>query len=371
MKGLLIAVVVLAVIGVGFVVLSTPTPTIVVAPEAIFEIGSIEVTNTMFTSWWVVVLLVLGALIAGRSMSLVPGGISGAVEAVIGGFYEMIEGIVGEDNARRFFPLVCTIFLYILASNYFGLLPMNFAIGKTEPAHGTTQAVFEQSSFAGLDFAYIPIGPDEVSDVVEHHEEEGEAHEEGDSHDEEGAGEGEGDEDHDEGGAVGNEPLGLQEDGRFSGVIAPYFRSVMTDVNAPLAIAIMSFIFVEWWGLRALGLGYLKKFFNFGPLLRGNPMGIVDVFVGLLELISEFVRIVSFTFRLFGNIFAGEVLLLMMSFLVPLVLVNVFYGLELFVGLIQALVFAMLTLVFAQMAVSHHGDDHEEHAEHGSSGAHE
>ena len=82
----------------------------------------------------------------------------------------------------------------------------------------------------------------------------------------------------------------------------------------------------------------------------------------MLELISELIRIVSFTFRLFGNIFAGEVLLLMMSFLVPLVLINVFYGLELFVGLIQAFVFAMLTLVFAQTAVtSHHGDEHEEH----------
>jgi len=89
-------------------------------------------------------------------------------------------------------------------------------------------------------------------------------------------------------------------------------------------------------------------------------MGIIDAFVGLLELISEFIRIVSFTFRLFGNIFAGEVLIVMMSFLVPLLLVDIFYGLELFVGLIQAFVFAMLTLVFAQMAVTHHGDGSED-----------
>ena len=89
-------------------------------------------------------------------------------------------------------------------------------------------------------------------------------------------------------------------------------------------------------------------------------MGIIDVFVGLLELISEFIRVVSFTFRLFGNVFAGEVLIVMMSFLVPLLLVDIFYGLELFVGLIQAFVFAMLTLVFAQIAVAHHGDGTEE-----------
>ena len=146
-------------------------------------------------------------------------------------------------------------------------------------------------------------------------------------------------------------------------MIAPLFRSAMTDVNAPLAIAIFSFAFVEFWGFQSLGFGYLRKFFNFGRLLRGSPMGLIDVFVGLLELISEFIRMVSFTFRLFGNIFAGEVLLLMMVFLVPFVLVDIFYGLELLVGLIQAFVFAMLTLVFAQMAVAHHGDDQQERGE--------
>jgi F-type H+-transporting ATPase subunit a len=100
--------------------------------------------------------------------------------------------------------------------------------------------------------------------------------------------------------------------------------------------------------------------------------GIIDVFVGLLELISEFARLISFTFRLFGNIFAGEVLLFMMSFLMPFVLVDVFYALEIFVGLIQAFVFAMLTLVFGVMAVSGHGE-HEAHAGHGAhaeAGAH-
>ena len=149
-------------------------------------------------------------------------------------------------------------------------------------------------------------------------------------------------------------------DGRFSGILAPYFRSVMTDITAPLAIAIFSFIFVEFWGLQSLGMGYLGKFFAFGAIKKG-PLGIIDIFVGILELVSEFSRIVSFTFRLFGNIFAGEVLLLMMTFLVPFLLVDVFYGLELFVGLIQAFVFAMLTTVFAVTAVSHHGGEHDEH----------
>ena len=117
--------------------------------------------------------------------------------------------------------------------------------------------------------------------------------------------------------------------------------------------------FVEFWGFQSLGPGYLKKFFAFGALFSKGPMGAIDVFVGVLEFVSELSRMVSFTFRLFGNVFAGEVLLGMMSFLVPFLLVDVFYGLELFVGLIQAFVFAMLTTVFATTAVSHHGgDDH-------------
>ena len=138
----------------------------------------------------------------------------------------------------------------------------------------------------------------------------------------------------------------------------------MTDVTAPMAMAIWSFIFVEFWGLTTVGPRYLTKFFSFGKILQGKPSGLIDVFVGMLEFVSELSRVISFTFRLFGNVFAGEVLLLMGTFLVPFVLVDVFYGLELFVGLIQAFVFAMLTLVFAQTAVSFsHGEGHaEEHA---------
>jgi F-type H+-transporting ATPase subunit a len=99
---------------------------------------------------------------------------------------------------------------------------------------------------------------------------------------------------------------------------------------------------------------------NFGRAFKGA----IDAFVGVLELISELVRLVSFTFRLFGNMFAGEVVILMFIFLTPLILTIPFYGLELFVGIIQAFIFAMLTLVFGMMAVAH-GEAHaeEEHRE--------
>ena len=324
-RWLVVAGIVVLIVG-GFILIKPPTPAIIVAPEHVFDIGPLAVTNTMFTSWVVVILMIGAAVLASRSMSLVPGGLSGAVEAFIGGFYSMTEGIVGEANARRFFPVVATIFLYVLVSNYVGLMPVNFAFGVPEPGHGDVQAVFEQTAIAGIDVAYIPL----QAETVEYDE------------------------------AMVAEAAGDS----FSGLLAPLFRSVMTDVNAPLALAIMSFIFVEYWGLSTLGPGYLKKFFAFGNLARLRPMGLIDVFVGLLELISELSRMVSFTFRLFGNVFAGEVLLLMMSFLVPLVLINVFYGLELFVGLIQAFVFAMLTLVFAQSAVTAHHDDEEHEGAH-------
>lgn len=138
---------------------------------------------------------------------------------------------------------------------------------------------------------------------------------------------------------------------------AHLIRPAGTDVNMPLALALVSFVFVEYWGLRVLGLGYFKKFFAFGNLLRLRPSGLIDAFVGLLEFISELVRIVSFTFRLFGNMTAGEILVVMITFLVPFV-ANVFvFGLELLVGLIQAVIFAGLTLVFLSLAV-HHGEEH-------------
>jgi F-type H+-transporting ATPase subunit a len=148
------------------------------------------------------------------------------------------------------------------------------------------------------------------------------------------------------------------EDDKKVGELIPLFRGINTDLNTPLAIAIAAVIAVEWWGISSLGFfKYGSKFINFkGP---------IDFFVGILELVSELVRLVSFTFRLFGNMFAGEVVILMFTFLTPLVLTLPFYGLEIFVGAIQAFIFSMLTLVFGVMAVSHHGDDHGE-ATHGA-----
>ncbi len=134
------------------------------------------------------------------------------------------------------------------------------------------------------------------------------------------------------------------------------FRSAGTDINMPLALAVVAFVFFEVWGFRAHRLGYLKEFFRFG-----NP---VQTFIGLLELVSHFIRVVSFTFRLFGNMLAGEIVLFMMTFLTIFMTPVIFYGLEILVGGVQAMVFMGLTLVFTAMAVSSHGEEHgeKEHA---------
>lgn len=363
MRGVAIGLGVLGLMGIGLVYLGTPPPTIIVAPETIFHIGPVAVTNTMFTSWIVVILLCTVAIIAGPRMQLVPSGFSGVIEAMVAGFYGVVEGVVGEQKARQFFFLVATIFFYVIVSNYLGLLPGNMFIGKPEIGHGRPPVEMRAANIAGIDVLYVPLNPKAGE---EHHEAPADTHaaepkaktaalevpttseiriadakpaEKKDDHAAEPA----------------KDPAGTQY-----GILAPFLRSVNTDVNAPLAIAIYSFIFVELWGFQALGMSYLSKFFNFGALRKG-PMGLIDVFVGLLEFVSELSRMVSFTFRLFGNVFAGEVLLTMMGFLVPLVLINVFYGLELFVGAIQAFVFAMLTLVFALSAVASHGDHEEGH----------
>jgi len=125
----------------------------------------------------------------------------------------------------------------------------------------------------------------------------------------------------------------------------------MNDLDALLpillALAITAVLLVNIMGVRATGFGaHMRKFFTLK-----SP---VDFFVGILEFIAEFAKIVSFSFRLFGNVFAGEVLLAITAFLVPFFIPVPFLMLEVFVGFIQALVFSMLTMVFISLAVQHH-----------------
>ena len=130
----------------------------------------------------------------------------------------------------------------------------------------------------------------------------------------------------------------------------PLLRAGTADLNLTIALAVLSIVAVQYYGFKTLGFHYSTRFVNFK-----DP---IYFFLGLLELLSQFSTILAFAFRLFGNIFAGEVLLAVMAFLMPFIVPLPFLALELFVGFIQALVFAMLTAVFLTVAVTHGQEEH-------------
>src|SRR3989338_3646905 len=126
--------------------------------------------------------------------------------------------------------------------------------------------------------------------------------------------------------------------------LVPLLRGNTTDLNTTLALALISVTFSQYVGIKHLGfIGYLKKFINLK-----SPMAF---FTGIMDTISEFSKVISFSFRLFGNIFAGEVILTIMAFLIPVLVSFPFLLFEVFIGIIQALVFAMLSTVFFSLAM--------------------
>ena len=289
--------------------------------------------NTMITTWATVLLLIVVSYLATRNLREVPRGLQNLVEVFIEFFLNLSESIAGAERARKFFPLVMTIFIFVMTANWMGILPGFGTIGWIESAeelihHAEVEAgggdanleeirlqVFEgDGGFGYMAFGSLPEDGFTAADYEEAH-------------------------------GVG--------DGKQAGHLIPFLRSANTDVNTTLAIALVAMFMVHFWGFATLGFfGHLGKFINF----KAGPIGL---FVGVLEGIGEIARVISFTFRLFGNIFAGEVLLIAMAFLLPLFGIIPFLGLELFVGMIQAFIFAMLTLVFATMAtVSHGGEAH-------------
>lgn len=408
----LIIIAAIAWIVVGLIVARGPQPEIIVPAEVITKVGFLNISNTMISAWAAMFILLVGCFLATRTMRLIPTGAQNFVESVIEFLMGQLEDIAGTSNARRFFPVIATFFIFILLANWMGLLPFFNAIGKTEDIgvevfhyieeHHDHHEPFEEEIAHSSGWLVDNVGIGLVKPNA------------GDAHFEMGANpsnpvsaeealdkyivflaetftdfEAEGAGGHGpvqvtpdmlEGAiaalnadpdapkllpatekhavpsaALGDELVvsGIDFPGQKLALIIPLFRSVYSDVNNTIALALISFVMVEFWGLRTLGFSYLGKFFNFS--------GAIPFFVGILELLSEFIRIVSFAFRLFGNIFAGEVLILMLTFLLPFLIVDIIYGLELFVGFIQAAVFALLTLVFAVMAVEHHDEEHDDH----------
>jgi len=333
---------------IGFTSLRSARPIVELKAETLVDIGPFPLTNTILTSWIVIVLLGLLFYFATRRMSLIPRGIQNFAETVLEAFYNLVVQTVGEKHGRRFFPVVCTIFLYVVTANWLGLCPTVATVGKVEPmeSHGEVLekgVVFDQVAGMNVVMPGVPSWPphepesitlDLPADATEE----------------------------DKVAALEEATKDLGPDQK-AGLLVPFFRSVNTDLNGPLALAIMSAIFVEFWGISTLGFfRYGSKFFNVKRLLKGDIFnGLIDFIVGILEFVAELARLLSFTFRLFGNIFAGEILFLVIIFMLPVLALDLVYGLELFVGLIQAFIFAMLTLVFGIVAVTSH-EEHETEA---------
>ncbi len=280
-------------------------------------IGEIYFTNTMLAvliADAVLLLIAFGVYRAVNSGQMVPKGMSGAVEALLEALYNLTEGTAGKWT-RAIFPWFATITLLVLVVNWMELLPGVDSVGILhEFEHG----------FAVQDLGW-------AATIVQSPES-----------------------------AHGEEAHGEQY-----GLI-PYIRVTSTDLNFTVALALIAVFMVQIIGFRAQGLGYLTKFFNTKTFFSVPIFGIIDFVVGLLELVSEFSKIFSFAFRLFGNIFAGSVLLFVMGALLGAGGFGFFQVgflmLEFFVGLIQAIVFGMLTMTFMAQATQGHGEHEEAHA---------
>ncbi len=277
-------------------------PHISLAAEKIGSIIGISFTNSILMTWLVMGFLTVISLLVSKQIRVIPGNFQSLVEAIIDGLYQLFTSVVGTHDVARFFPLLATIFIFVTISNWSGLLPGVGTIGffenrVTAQITGFIKNVraFSEPVIEVEQISETPVKSEESQSVPAHEQK-----------------------------------------------FIPLFRGPTADLNTTLALAIIAVVSVQYFGLRTLGISYLKKFFNFSdPIMFG---------VGLLEIVSEFSRILSFAFRLFGNIFAGEVLLTVIAFLMPLIVPLPFLGLELFVGIIQALVFSMLTAVFLNMA---------------------
>ena len=268
-----------------------------ISAEPLFQVSGFTVTNSTLTGILVSFLIILFILFLAstKKKGSQPGSrLHVFFEMIIEALYNLTTEIAGHQKGPIFFPLIASSFIFILANNWFGLLPGVGTIGFIKPEPLPVEIPAQASA------------PGQVQAATTE-----QAHQ------------------------SAKEP-------KFT----PLFRAATADLNTTLALALISVSLTQFYGIRHLGLSYFKKFINLS-----NP---INTFVGILEIISELAKIISFAFRLFGNIFAGEVLLAVISFLIPALAPLPFLGLEIFVGLIQALVFAMLTLVFINMATLSH-----------------
>ncbi|GIK58176.1 MAG: F0F1 ATP synthase subunit A [Chloroflexi bacterium] len=299
-------------------------------------------TNTFMAAMLSFVLILLIAFLQkprSRTADEVPTGFYNFFEMVFEMAYNYVETSAGKWT-KTFFPFFMTFILWILISNWMGLVPGFDSIGIFEDVAHYEAELAEQ---AALKAGSTVEEAHHIAEQVEHKiiEENNRALKRGNL-------------------LVNPRPdeNGENPPGEAHWSIVPFFRPAASDLNFTLAVALISVIMTQYYGMRALGLSYWKKFFVWnGDKIAKSPLAVMDTGVGLLEFISEVFKIVSFAFRLLGNIFAGMVLLFVIASLLPVANLA-FYFLEFGVGALQALVFALLTLTFMAGATHGHGDDH-------------
>ena len=232
-------------------------------------VWDISISSTILTMWIISVLVIVTLIAMTRKREAVPGRVQNAIEAL----YDGLQGFalsLGGPKAKTYVPLFVTLFIYILVSNWSGLLPF---VGRIE-----------------------------------------------------------------------------------------LFRAPTSDVNITIGLALVSFSLFHIEGVRALGFGgYLSKFFPVREFRNGVGAGVIAMFVGLIELMLEFVKPLTLSMRLFGNIYGGEVALGVILALTVAFVPVALYGLELMLNTVQALIFSVLTLMFILAAIEGHHEDHEEH----------
>lgn len=270
------------------------------AAETLFSVSGFPITNSMINAWIAVVFFVGVAFVASRRKGkLVPRGVHNVLEGMVVWYLEQMDGVTSDrKKSRAFFPLVATIFFFLLFSNWIGLMPGTGTIGVWGTGH----------------------------DGIE---------------------------------------------------LLPLLRPVGADLNMTLALAVFSLVYVQVIGISTQGLiNYFSKFVNIRGIFRAIPHGpmaiitaCIEFFAGLIEIASEFAKIASLSLRLFGNVFAGEVLIGVMLGLVSFFVPIPFMFLEILVGFIQATVFSTLVLVFLVMATESHDDHGQTHEEPQDGGA--
>lgn len=306
--------------------------------------GGEHMTNTWLTTLVVdgVLLLLfgIGMRYVRRGDLLPPRGVlSNMTETFAELLYNFATSIGGKIG-RSIFPLAATIFFLVLASNWLKLLPGAESIGVVETPHLASVKAYAPRLIEWGPISFYTLDGTQPRNVTVH-----EVYTEETSSGEAAH-------------ATEGEAGGVCE----ACAITPFIRGPATDLNFTLGLALVTVFMVQVWGVKTLGGAYFFKFINI-PALRSGGMGVMMFLVGILEIVSEISRIISFAFRLLGNIFAGTVLIFVMSFLVPFFLPAGFYGIELAVGVLQAAVFALLALVFISMAThGHGGEGHESHA---------